>query len=293
GCLSDEGSPPPAAPAAFRRWPPASPVSSVLGGGWKIASGGWKVAAGTADRSAGGPLAPAGTAPAAAGDPVAGSAKRTAAGPAASVPAGAAAGCDAVCADAAPAGRDPPGAASGAVTAPSAEASVSGAAALGRRRAPRRRPLAGEGWSSPACPAGGGLPARAGPAGARPAGVSISGERAPLRSSPLGSVSFSSVSSIRVISRQAPGRRGQHRVLGSAQELVERARRERAGRPGRLRSEARCVYLVVCPAQAIRRYRRPRRLPQIARHFRSGGFGRGTGGLHAERPLRQPRHQRW
>src|SRR5262249_20849110 len=119
-------------------------------------------------------------------------------------------------------------------------ASVPDALARAGRRGARGRPFGARGPAVPALPARGGAPAPA---------VSISGELAPLRSSPLGSESFSSFSSIRVISRQAPGHGGPQRGLRSARELVARAHREGAGR-GRVRSEARCLYLVICPARA-------------------------------------------
>jgi hypothetical protein len=152
-------------------------------------------------------------------------------------------------------------------------------------RVVRRRPLAAGASSAPASPAGGGPPASA---------VFISGELAPLRSSPLGSASFSSVSSIRVFSRQAPGHGGPQRGLRSAQELVARVHREGVG-CGRLRSVARCLYLVMCPARARARWPRgrPGWPPRVARHVRSGRFGGGTGRFHPEWPLRQPRHQGW
>src|SRR4029077_9129354 len=153
-------------------------------------------------------------------------------------------------------------------------------------RAVRRRPLAAGASSAPASSAGGGPPASA---------VFICRELAPLRSSPLGSASFSSVSSIRVFSRQAPGHGGPQRGLRSAQELVARAHREGAG-CGRPRSEARCLYLVMCPARARWPRGRPGWPPRVARDVRSGRFGGGTGRFHAEWPLRQPRHQgrgRW
>jgi hypothetical protein len=263
GCWPSPPGPSLPAPAALRPRPPAVPAPPS-GGGWKSTWGGWNVAAGTAvPASAAVPAAsalPAG-APVAPGAPAAGLAKRMADGPAAS-------GME----DAA---SEPPDGASGDA------ASVPDALARAGRRVVLRRPLAAGALSAPASLAGGEPPASA---------VFISGERAPLRSSPLGSASFSSVSSIRVISRQAPGHGGPQRGLRSAQELVARAHREVAGR-GRLRSEARCLYLVICPVRARWPHGRPGWPPRVARHVRSGRFGGGAGRLHAEWPLRQPRHQ--
>ena len=215
----------PESPAALRPRPPASPASPS-GGGWKSTWGGWNVAAGTAGSGAGAPVPAASARPA--GAPVA------------------------------------PGA-PGCRARPKRMATVRQPRETMRLSCPDGDPgtprPSWTSWHGPGGGSSGGVPWPPGPRQPRPrwpgaslrrSAVFISGERAPLRSLTAGLC-------IVQLGLEHPGdlpsgsrARRTAGGLRSAQASWSHAPAGRALRPWpKLRSEARCLYLVMCPARAV------------------------------------------